>query len=219
MGCGQKKYEERREQEETTAANTTPDTLIIGISGVARSGKDTIAEMLHPLLDKAAGLPYWGRYSFAEPMKAMLLAGLGVADKEDEVAQQRYDCSYRHLAQTLGTEWGRDQIHKDIWVKIAEMRCRGKAVIISDVRFENEANFVRKYGILIHIERENQQLILECAHKSEAGIDVLHDDYKIINNGNDLDQLKYTVRHAAIDLEQMLAHKLKWKDPEPTEPE
>lgn len=48
----------------------------------------------------------------------------------------------RSLYQTLGTEWGRDLVNNDMWVKIAQLRGRDSSVIIiPDYRFPNENIF------------------------------------------------------------------------------
>jgi len=181
-------------------------TYIIGLAGLARSGKDTVASLL---LQERFFFPFVTT-SFALPMKEMIYAGLGLKDKEDDKALKLYGRSYRHIAQTLGTEWGRKCIHPDLWLKIAEHRCKGLNTIITDVRFENEAEFVRANGILVHIDRHDQKYIEESFHESESGIAVKHGDFKILNHGT-LDDLRVTCRHAAIDLEEMLKHKEKWE--------
>jgi len=177
--------------------------LVIGLTGKARSGKDTVAALLQATQE----FRNVETYSFATPLKQMLDVGLQLKDKDDTEAVELYGCNYRKLAQTLGTEWGRELVHSDLWVLIAEQRLkRSRLVIITDVRFENEANFVRERGVLIHVERQGQEAIKESDHISESGVSVLHNDYKILNNST-LQALGYAVRHAAIDLEQMLAHK------------
>ena len=156
--------------------------IVIGLTGKARSGKDTVGTMLSNLLPSS-----FVQYSFASPMKAMLLVGLGLRDKEDDKAQELYGCTYRHLAQTLGTEWGRTLIHSDLWVKALETSIRTNAsnAVITDVRFANEAAFVRRHGVLIHVTRPDQEDIVESNHISEAGITpLIGTDLRIINDGS-----------------------------------
>lgn len=53
--------------------------------------------------------------------------------------------------QTVGTEWGHDMIHRDLWVKVVEQKIRqvrregATGVVVSDVRFDNEADFIRDW--------------------------------------------------------------------------
>lgn len=61
------------------------------------------------------------------------------------------DISPRVALQTLGTDVGRDRIHKDIWVdkglrKASELATSGRYAIISDTRFNSEARKVRQAG-------------------------------------------------------------------------
>lgn len=188
-----------------------PAPILIGIAGKARSGKDTIADVLAEALS-------FDRYSFATPIKEMIKAGLGLEDKEDEKAEQLYGCSYRKLAQTLGTEWGRDQINNKIWINIAHYRLQGKRAIVSDVRFESEADFIRQYGILIHVERYGVQRIEENDHVSEQGVGILHGEYKIMNSSTGLEQFKHMIWGQVVpDMKELLKHKKVWGlDAEPT---
>jgi hypothetical protein len=179
--------------------------IVIGIAGLARSGKDTLADELQKHLD-------FSRYSFAAPLKQMIEVGLGLKDKEEDKAQELYDCTYRHIAQTLGTEWGRALVKHSIWTDIAVRRLQGKQVIISDVRFNNEAEWVREHGILVHLVRPNQELVAESGHTSESGIDSKHGDYRVINTGG-LEDFLALVPFIAKDLEQLLSYKKLWADP------
>jgi len=186
---------------------TSTPTRIIAITGYARSGKDTVTEMLIKIFAERG--ENWERLSLAAPLKEMLKVGLGLDDK-DERAEELYGCNYRKLAQTLGTEWGRDLICEDIWIRIAAQRAQGKNVIISDLRMENEADWVRKAGgIVVHLERKDLERIAESSHKTEAGIAVHHCDYKILNNWS-IRQLYDTCTQVADDLKGILDHKLAW---------
>jgi len=175
--------------------STEQKLFIIGITGKARSGKDTVADMLASQLVAE-------RYSFATPIKRMLEV-LHLKDKEDDKAKHWYDCTYRHMVQTLGTEWGRELIHQDIWLKEAEYALGGEdakgIVIISDVRFENEANWIRKNGILIFVCRPHQELIAESDHISEAGIDKIPTDWTLFNSQG-LEQLKSQCNDLAVGI-------------------
>lgn len=155
---------------------------VIGIAGRARTGKDTCADFLAGYLDGY-------RYGFADPLKAMLVPlGIDMTDpywtenKEREIPL--FERSVRYMMQTLGTEWGRQLIHPDIWVRVAEVELglRGDGMIISDVRFDNEAEFIRRAGgTVIHLTRPDAPTVE--AHASEAGIKQSPRDKYIINDG------------------------------------
>ncbi|PNX46380.1 MAG: hypothetical protein BV459_06485 [Thermoplasmata archaeon M11B2D] len=157
-------------------------TNLIGLSGKARVGKDTSADYL-------VGLTGYQKYSFARPIKDacnhIFMWDERHSDGElKECVDPFWGISPRYAYQTLGTEWGRDIINKDIWlmraIRVAE-QCNG--LIIPDVRFENEASFIRTNGgILIHIERDGAEKVLQ--HASEAGIKKEKTDFVVFNNGS-----------------------------------
>jgi len=152
---------------------------LIGIAGPARAGKDTAA-------DRIIEQREFVKTSFADPIKEMLMIGLGLTaeqlyGKEKEIIDKRYNKTPRYMMQTLGTEWGRDLINKDIWINCTDtiLKNSNKNVIIPDVRFESEAEYIRKNGILIHVKRK---LISQQSHKSESGVYIDTEDYIFENN-------------------------------------
>jgi energy-coupling factor transporter ATP-binding protein EcfA2 len=165
-----------------------PPKYVIGLTGYAGCGKTTIAKMLTSLLAKEDAV----LLSFAAPIKAMLYAGLGMQDK-DLSAELIYGKTYRELAQTLGTEWGRDMVRKDIWLQALAMKAEDKFVIIDDVRFEQEADFVRAHGELIHVRRLNHRSISESGHASEKGVSIGCLDRIFTHKGNSLVEVKEAV--------------------------
>ena len=152
---------------------------IIGIAGLARSGKDTLADYLLDNLGDA-----WRRSYFSNLMKQMLGAiGVDCSDAAKDLPKNQYGVSTRHMMQTLGTEWGREMIHGNIWVDAFARLNAGKCVIVPDVRFENEAELVREHGVLICIEGRGG---IEGGHISERKLQ--YDDRDIyIDNSRDLD--------------------------------
>jgi hypothetical protein len=165
---------------------------VIGLHGRARAGKDTVANFI---LAQRGGYIY----SFADPIRAMLLP-LGI-DMRDPYWQAHKEqvipalgVSPRRLMQTLGTEWGRDLVHPDLWLILAKQRLLnfGPGMIVADVRFENEAEWVRSQGgRVIHIERSNAPTVE--AHSSEQGIVFKDEDLRLINGGT-LEELHTTIQ-------------------------
>ena len=169
-----------------------PQAPLIGIAGRARSGKDTVANFI---IAAIGGY----RYSFADPIRAML-APLGV-DMNDPYWQARKEdvipalgVSPRRMMQTLGTEWGRNLINPDLWLVMAHQRLlrNGPGMVISDVRFENEAAWIRKHGgLIIHVIRPEAKAVE--AHASEDGIEMQDTDARLFNSGT-LEELQLSVR-------------------------
>lgn len=175
--------------------------LVIGLCGYAGSGKDTFANMLEQIAS-TYGLSV-GSFSFASPMRAMLRA-LGVPARHmahrdlKEQPVPGLGLSYRHLAQTLGTEWGRKCNGEDFWLKALALKveeCSADVSIISDVRFPNEAAWVnaRPHGFLLRLDRGVPPV---RAHESEAH--VMNLPALSVDNNGSLTQLEAAAKHAML---------------------
>jgi hypothetical protein len=126
--------------------------LLIGLCGYKRSGKSTVAGVLHD------GFGFHVE-SFAAPIRRAVAHMLAMHEFQLERAKQDPvewldGLTPRHLMQTLGTEWGRAQ-HEDLWVRSVfrridhAERAAGPARlswVIHDVRFPNEARAIRQRG-------------------------------------------------------------------------
>ncbi len=156
---------------------------IIGIAGRARAGKSTAAELL---LRMGAGKYLYG---FADPLRAMLKAGLGVdldnpywAMRKEDPLPEFGGHSPRSLMQSLGTEWGREIVDRYLWLTLAgkALQQRGRGMVVADCRFDNEAEWVRANGgVVLHIERGHAPKVRD--HASEAGVTVRAGDLRIFN--------------------------------------
>lgn len=157
---------------------------LIGLTGKAGVGKDTVADYL---------VANYGfvKYSLADPIKDMLeVIGVDCRTRETkEVPHPVFGVSPRRMAQTLGTEWGRMCIRDDLWLKAAEqflvpaqMHSRVKGVVIPDIRFENEATWLRSQGgKLWHVCRDVPAVE---AHASEAGVQMDDGDLIVCNDSD-----------------------------------
>jgi cytidylate kinase len=155
--------------------------MLIGITGKARSGKDTVARHL-------ATSHGFDHYWFSKPMKDALAAMLGWTSEHlygdlKEFIDPFYNVSPRRALQTIGTDWGRDIINKDLWLLCAERAITNSPnLVISDVRFDNEASLIRsKGGIVLRISRDDAQEVAE--HVSESGVSEQLIDMTISNDG------------------------------------
>ena len=154
--------------------------MIIGLAGKAGSGKDTVGDWM---VEQAG----FEKVSFAEPIYAAL-AAMGFpapATREEKEAKIKgFDFSWRQAAQTLGTEWGRG-LDKHLWLKIVESKLRSSnPIVVTDVRFENEALMIRKLGgYIIHIHGRGSFLGERALHTSENGLEVYPEDWTIENSG------------------------------------
>lgn len=160
---------------------------VLGIAGRARTGKDTVADYLV----RKGG---FGVYAFAQPIreatKHILMLSEEYLQHNKETTLPWINTSYRDFAQKLGTDMARNMIDPEFWIKRAQNVIDTTpltSLVIPDVRFENEADWIRSIGGEIwHIDRPEAQKVQ--AHVSEAGVKVLKGEFHINNNGT-LDQL------------------------------
>lgn len=179
----------------------TQAVTLIGLVGQAGAGKDTVAEHL-------VRMHGFRRYGFADPIKAALTAMLQPAGIDvqhwsqpfrKESALPGLGLSYRQLAQTLGTEWGRAQ-RADLWVQIAGMTLGlGSAqatpvhdrIVVSDVRFADEARWIERHGgVLIRTRRTLNADVR--AHVSEVWARTA-DVWRVIDNDGSIEDLQAKV--------------------------
>lgn len=153
---------------------------LIAFTGLAGSGKSTAA--LH-----LVNVHGFERIRFAGPLKAMM-AALGLTPEQIDGSEKETPCDLldgrtpRYAMQTIGTEWGRDLIAPDLWIRAwqAALPATGN-VVVDDCRFPNEARAVEAAGgLLVRIVRDGAGAGA-AGHASEA-----HDlpAYRIVcNNG------------------------------------
>lgn len=119
----------------------------------------------------------------------------------------------RRLLQVLGTEVVRDLVGENAWVDALDRTIFDdeddlEQFVITDVRFPNEANYVRRNkGILIKVVRPNFDNDVPL-HASERYVDELPFDYMVTNDGS-LDDLAFRVEKVMI-LEH-LTPKARWQ--------
>jgi hypothetical protein len=159
---------------------------LIGLHSRASGGKDTVAAHLverHGFVQVA----------FADAVYRGLATMFGVEEsqlraRKEEPRAWFFGRAPRYLLQTLGTEWGRELVHPDLWVYIVKSEverrratnCRG--VVISDVRYDNEADYVRNAGGQIWLIVRTWKLLVR-EHSSERGIATHGPDRGLLNDG------------------------------------
>lgn len=170
---------------------------VIGISGRAGSGKTTVAGMI----------PGAVVIQLADPLYAALAAMLGLPESmlRSPYYKERMVLglgkSPRQMMQTLGTEWGRDMVDRNVWIRLLERRIAAlreagvETVAVADVRFENEAAAIRSMpgGELWRVHRAGPSPA--GSHSSESGVAMLEHEVEIQNYGN-LDFLRTRVLEA-----------------------
>jgi hypothetical protein len=167
---------------------------IIGLySPTPQCGKTTLARYLATFNYRIV--------SFATPLKEMvtaMLTNLGYPHVEarelvtnrKEVLIPEIGVTSRHLLRTLGTEWGRDCVHPEVWLLSWEHRARramqeGYRVVCDDCRFPDEADLIRSMdGELWWVHRTVFNTP-PSGHRSDGGLDNYTPfDVRIDNNGS-----------------------------------
>lgn len=162
---------------------------VIALTGYAGSGKSEVSSILCEEFG-------YTRVKFAGPLKDMLRV-LGLGEREIEGDLKEAPCellsgrSPRHAMVTLGTEWGRDLMHKDFWTNIWKarvvdvLRSTSGGVVVDDCRFVNEVALVRELGG--EVWRVLRPAVVPSSHISEAGQATLPSDRTIMNDGTGAD--------------------------------
>lgn len=171
---------------------------LIGVTGRAGVGKDTLADYLE-------NVEGYYRYSLASPLKlgieTMFALPATIWNRENkERVIPWIGKSPRQLAQTLGTEWGRTHVADDIWLRclgqvIDNMPRTASGLVVPDIRFPNEAQYLRERGgVIVRVLRDVDAV---AAHASEAGVPDELVNFQVENNGSIADYVQTAVRYLA----------------------
>lgn len=181
------------------------DQFVVGLVGRMRAGKTTAATAL------VQRMGFVEKF-FAEPLKSatMLLFRMSrdqlYTQEGKETVDSRYGVTPRRVMQWLG------QAVRDEFPGLWEMRLVesikedmiDRPIVVSDIRYDAEAEAVRSLGgVIIEIVRPEsislwqwmkRQLNASFRHKSERGIKQSLIDVRVINDG-DIDDLNDTIVH------------------------
>lgn len=164
-----------------------PTPLIIGLTGKARSGKDSAAHALSTL--------GYRHLAFADPLKLALssLTSESIAcyhlDDLKEAQCPALGISRRSALQGFGTAI-REAFGSDVFVRLLLAKIEAKPsanVVISDVRYPHEAQALRELGgVIIHIRRPGHAGLegAESLHDSEHGLPPTLVDDVLVNDGS-----------------------------------
>ena len=176
----------------------------LGMSGYARSGKDTVADILHTEYG-------FGRVALAAPLKDMMYTlnpyvpdertydWIRYQDYVDDVGlhEAKNNPEVRRLLQCFGTEVMRQQFGEDVWVNLAySSKDPSDHWVVTDCRYKNEANGIRDHGgFIVRVDRPGIEP--PNLHPSEVEILDYDFDYHLDNSGT-LEDLSTSV-HTMMD--------------------
>lgn len=175
---------------------------LVGLLGVGGSGKAFVTRRLVEVYG-------FTHLRFGDAIRDMLAAGFGVAEDEfDNFAKKQPVGRFgghtlANMMQTLTHDWGRGQIHSDLWTREYERRLGALEgfVVTDDLQRENEVAAVRDGGgLVVRITRpgytpSNRGVLLRQAR-------LVH-DLELVNEG--LDGLCQSVDRFVEGLNETLA--------------
>jgi energy-coupling factor transporter ATP-binding protein EcfA2 len=184
--------------------------MIIGITGKIGSGKTTISKYMEEI--------GYQEYQFAKPLKDIAkifgYTEIQVNGSQSDKLEPHplWKVPAREFLQKLGTDIFRDKLHEiipamkietSIWVDIFRHQITqnpgNKNWVVSDVRFEDEADAIRSMGgVIIRVQKKDQKT--SGGHISETSMDLIKADYNIENSNITLGELR--------DIVQMIGRQL-----------
>lgn len=137
--------------------------MLIGIVGFINAGKGTVGDILEqkgflkdsfakPLKDACAIIFGWPR----ELLEGDTEVSRKWREEPDAFWTEKFGYTFkpRMALQLMGTEAGRNVFHKDIWVASLLNRAKGRDVVVTDVRFQNEIKYIQNSGgFVIRVKR------------------------------------------------------------------
>lgn len=195
--------------------------VVIGLTGYAQHGKDTVGNRLVERWD-------FERFAFADPLKSMALTLDPIISFHEELCDEvvptrlaaivdehgwevaKKSPEVRRFLQVLGTEAVRGHLGDDTWV-----RTTGRAIlesdvdraVITDARFPNEFKYIQREmgGKLIRVTRLNADGTpfdngLGENHPSEMHVASAPADFNIVSVSGDMADLLAKADAVAADI-------------------
>lgn len=191
--------------------------MIVMISGAQGSGKSTASDGLAKFLEEKSILNRVKQYRFAEPLYRMhdavrkVLKDIGVTDYD-------FDSTDGSLLQIIGTDWGRNTVDKNMWIKAAQAKYETfvsvssklstNYFIIDDLRMKNEFEAFNALRIRLECPEEVRKLRARkwrtnTTHQSEVDLNDWVDKFDLVVNTEALsvEETLETIVNFVTDLE------------------
>jgi len=180
---------------------------LIGLRGFAGSGKDSVGKYL---IDNYQ----FKKIAFADPLKEVcsIISGWPLPllngdtkefrDQRETLIHPIYGKTPRQLLQFVGTDLFRKHLDPNIWINIIDNRINQYSnegynrIVITDVRFPNEANLIQKHGgYIITVTRQNNDINITteaASHESEQSFPIQSEI--ILQNDKSLNDLYCSIQ-------------------------
>lgn len=194
--------------------------MLIGFHGRKQAGKDTAFQRLTELY-RPPGYNV-ERASFADLLYRSAAAALGVTVEElyewkvdpqvrIEIVRRRrpfgwrrtviHSLTFRRYLQFYGTEAHRDIFGDDFWVDAVKLYHQDRIVAVTDVRFPNEAEAIRKYGgVIVQLVGPPEVEHAGDGHESEKPLPTELVDFVIDNSFRTFSQLDFQLQSLVAEL-------------------
>jgi hypothetical protein len=204
------------------------NSVVIGVTGPARAGKNTVARLLLGFaeMDDTYGSAF--ELSMAGPLKHLVRELLEymplqydpeyyVSDAHKDEIIPEIGVSPRVMLQTLGTDWGRKMINEDLWLETMLGRIEQVENLLpisestdpADAEWDNpplivipDVRFDNEAAMCDYvIEVTRPQKTGVPKHASEKGVAKKHVDFRIHNSGT-RDKLRLTTHKVYADIRE-----------------
>ena len=183
-------------------------------------GKTTLSRALRALQLRSCPMKFAG--SLKDATYSILIDLIGDVDrvhrmidgdlKSVPIPELDDEITPREFMQKLGTDFGRQMIHPELWIRIARAMLERDfddidLVVFDDVRFENEYEMLKDYGAyLVRLDRPEASDQF-CEHPSEGALENFEFDAQLLNGGS-IEDLQKT---APVILQRAKDHYTSWR--------
>lgn len=194
-------YKYRKTKRSNKSLPIMSSSLLIGLVGKKQSGKDTMADYMITYSNEHYHHDFI-KISFAQPLKTIVKELFSLQEEQlhdsnkKETVIPQWNKTPRQLLQWLGTDILKKYVGDDIFIIHLENRIKqerernpGIGIIVTDVRFENEAALIRRLnGTLIRVQEEQTTIAgdeitqKQDMHISETESEKIDTHFTIYNN-------------------------------------
>jgi len=180
------------------SGKVSPVIRIVGLVGHKQCGKDTVWSIISKLSASYLTQCPCFRFAFADGVKSEVAAKLGTT--KEWLNEHKNDPLIRHVLQWYGTDYKRYE-NENYWIEqlsneintFKRLSERCIILVITDVRFLNEAAFIKAQGgTLIRIRRKLSDDVCD-PHISEQQVDEISCD-NFIHNDSSMLRLEFEVK-------------------------